>query len=116
MAFIIGFVICALVGALIGQCKGRPGSGVVWGGLLGPIGWLIVALLTDLRPQCGECGGIIVEGARKCMHCGSVIERMIDVRCPICGEQGKIKEARVNGEVTCPACRRVFSAANARVY
>ena len=39
------------VGALVGRRRGRVGSGVVWGLMLGPLGWLIVALLDGLRPR-----------------------------------------------------------------
>jgi hypothetical protein len=62
-----------LVGAVIGKSKGRLDSGVFWSFLLGPIGWLIVALMSDLRQKCPECGGVVVAGARKCKNCGSVI-------------------------------------------
>ena len=34
----------ALVGAAIGASKGRPEAGFFFGGLLGPLGWLIVAV------------------------------------------------------------------------
>ena len=108
-------LICSLIGALIGKSKGRVGSGLIWSFLLGPIGWLIVALMADLRPMCSECGGVIVEGARKCKHCGSDIDRMFDVKCPACGERGQLRESRMDGEVTCPKCQRVFSASSARI-
>jgi hypothetical protein len=45
---------------------------VVWGGLLGPIGWIIVLFL-DHREKCGECRGPIVEGAKRCQHCGAEV-------------------------------------------
>ena len=62
-----------LVGALIGKHKGRIASGFVWSLLLGPLGWLIVALMKDLRPKCSECGGVVVSGARKCKNCGATL-------------------------------------------
>jgi hypothetical protein len=68
-----GIIIGAVVGALIGQLKGRAGAGMFFGLLLGPIGWLIVAVGPNLMPKCPECGGVIVEGARKCKNCGSVL-------------------------------------------
>ncbi len=61
--YIIGWLIFqTLVGAVIGKSRGRLGSGVFWSFLLGPIGWLIVALMSDLRPKCPECGGVVVPG------------------------------------------------------
>jgi len=45
MAIIIGIVIGALIGWLIGKNKGLGGMGLVLGGLLGVIGWIIVAVM-----------------------------------------------------------------------
>jgi F0F1-type ATP synthase assembly protein I len=45
MAIIIGLVIGALVGWLIGKNKGLGGLGLILGGLLGVIGWIIVAVM-----------------------------------------------------------------------
>ena len=73
MELLFGWVFIVLIGALIGKSKGRVGSGIIWSFLLGPIGWLIVALQQDLRQKCPECGGVVVLGARKCKNCGSVI-------------------------------------------
>lgn len=38
------FAIVVLVGALIGKAKGRMGAAIFFSLLLGPIGWLIIAL------------------------------------------------------------------------
>jgi F0F1-type ATP synthase assembly protein I len=45
MAIVIGIVIGALVGWLIGKNKGLGGLGLILGGLLGVIGWIIVAVM-----------------------------------------------------------------------
>ena len=45
MAIVIGLVIGALVGWLIGKNKGLGGLGLILGGLLGVIGWIIVAVM-----------------------------------------------------------------------
>src|SRR6266403_2493019 len=110
MEYFIGWIACILVGALIGKYRGRLDSGVIWAALLGPIGWLVVALMEDMRPKCIECGGVVVQGARKCLHCGSPIERMFDVHCPACGERGQLRESRMGEEIECPRCKRVFPA------
>ncbi len=71
MELIIWLIIGTLIGALIGQSKGRTGAGAFMGFLLGPIGWLVIALGPSRKPTCPECGGEIVPGARRCKNCGS---------------------------------------------
>lgn len=66
----IGMLVCGLVGALIGRSRGRPIDGLGWGILLGPLGWLIVALLSDKRPKCPYCRGAVELSASRCRHCG----------------------------------------------
>ncbi len=69
-AFIFFWLIVgAGVGGLIGATRNNVGSGVVWGALLGPIGWIIVFCL-DNRPKCKECREPINQGATRCSHCG----------------------------------------------
>lgn len=64
-----------LIGALVGQTKGRTGAGAVLGLLLGPIGWLAVALGPNMKPKCPLCGGVIVQGAIRCKNCGGDINQ-----------------------------------------
>lgn len=45
MAIILGLFLGALVGWLIGRNKGLGTMGIVLGGLLGVIGWIIVAVM-----------------------------------------------------------------------
>ena len=73
IGFLFWAAISTLIGALIGKRRGRPISGVVWGFLLGPLGWIIVALLKDLRPKCPLCGAAFVPGSLRCCHCGGEI-------------------------------------------
>lgn len=42
--------ICGIIGMLIGSMKGRPIGGFLWSALLGPIGWLLIFLLTMGAP------------------------------------------------------------------
>jgi len=69
--FLISLVISAAIGALIGERKGRLGAGALFGVLLGPLGWLIVALGPNMKPKCRACGGVLNPNAIKCVHCGS---------------------------------------------
>jgi hypothetical protein len=39
--------VMALIGLAIGALKGRAGFGLVMGLILGPLGWLIVAIMSD---------------------------------------------------------------------
>ena len=64
-------VINALIGGAIGARKKRVGAGIIFGILLGPIGWILVAAGPNMGPKCPECGGDVVTGARKCKNCGS---------------------------------------------
>jgi hypothetical protein len=50
MAILIGLVLGALIGWLIGKNKGLGGLGIVLGGLLGVIGWIIVAVMKGTPP------------------------------------------------------------------
>ncbi len=69
----IWLVLGPLIGAALGQRKNRAGAGFFFGLLLGPIGWLIVAVGPDYTPGrvCSACKGKVPFDATKCMHCGS---------------------------------------------
>jgi len=74
-AYVIGWIVInALIGGAIGQTKNRLGAGILFGILLGPIGWLLVAAGPNLGKKCPDCGGVIEKGYRKCKHCGSELE------------------------------------------
>jgi len=68
-AIFIWIVVCAIIGGVIGASRNNVGSGVIWGALLGPIGWILVFFL-DQRDKCTECRGPIPDGATRCQHCG----------------------------------------------
>ena len=60
------------VGAIIGRGKGRVLDGVLFGVVLGPIGWLIIALgQTRHARVCPDCRGGVPARAVRCRHCGA---------------------------------------------
>jgi hypothetical protein len=64
-----------VVGGLIGDRKGRTAVGAVLGLLLGPMGWLIVALGPDYKhatetKKCPFCAEVVKREAVVCKHCG----------------------------------------------
>lgn len=74
MEIIILWIIFGLIGAAIGQKKGRPAEGFFAGLLLGPLG-LIYIIVKKPKWKCSECGGAIDKNVRKCKHCGSDIKQ-----------------------------------------
>lgn len=64
-------VLFAVVGALIGWRKGRWLAGLLWGAALGPIGWIVVALMAPRGPACADCGHVNAGSAERCGHCGA---------------------------------------------
>lgn len=92
---VFGLAIAALVGVLIAESKGRSkAEGLGLGCLLGPIGWLIEALLPSKkeetatqgvqhptrsessrpRRKCPYCAEYILREAKVCKHCGRDVE------------------------------------------
>jgi hypothetical protein len=71
LVLLLWALVGALIGAAIGNHKGRTEAGAFFGFLLGPIGWLIVAVGPSMKPKCPDCGGEVVPGARKCKNCGA---------------------------------------------
>lgn len=66
-------ILCSLIGAAIGQSKGRALAGAAWGLFAGPIGCLVIAIAPDVRVKCPECGGEVTREARRCKNCGSIL-------------------------------------------
>ncbi len=58
-----------VIGGSIGAWRGRPGFGIFWGMLAGPLGWLVVLLSADARRRCPWCQMVIPDAAVVCGHC-----------------------------------------------
>lgn len=67
---VVWIAVNSLIGFGLGRFKGNPGAGVVLAVVLGPLGWLGIAALKDVRGRCRECLGLARPGARVCRHCG----------------------------------------------
>ncbi len=78
IALVLYVMVFGLVGWVIGERKGRPEAGFLFGALLGPIGWLIVAAGPDVKAaqaatrmrKCPYCAEMVQPDAKVCKHCG----------------------------------------------
>lgn len=88
MIFLVGWAIAALIGVLIAQSRNRGAlEGCALGCLLGPIGWLILALMKPVQPQesrdgrplrkCPHCAEMILAEASACRYCGRDVPREV---------------------------------------
>ena len=68
-------VVSIVVGALIGRAKGRMTAGIIWAAVLGPIGWIIVALFRSKLQACPECAKPNQPDAIACRQCGANLKR-----------------------------------------
>jgi hypothetical protein len=119
---VVVWLICAILGGVIGNSKGRAGLGVVLGLLLGLIGLIIIAVL-PANPQ-AQAAAQFQQGMKRCPHCAEIIQGAASV-CRFCGrdipqplaQEGTIifqgREytfGRSEGTAFCLACRRVAPA------
>ena len=68
---LIWAIVGGIVGAAIASSKGgSSASGCIVGVLLGPIGWILIALTAGPSGRCPHCGGRIPKNVAVCSHCG----------------------------------------------
>lgn len=70
LPIIVMWVICAVIGGLIGAAKGRTEDGILLGMLLGWCGILIICFLPG-GVQCSYCRKYINKQATICPYCQS---------------------------------------------
>ncbi len=72
-AILLSMMVSGLIGGVIGLMNSCPGSGAMFGALLGPVGWLLVACVWNYEPLCPECKSVVEEeggAALWCKSCG----------------------------------------------
>ncbi len=75
-AWMTAFTVISIAGgALIGRLKGRMAAGIVWAAVLGPIGWIVVALSRSKLQACPECARSNYADAVICRQCGANLKR-----------------------------------------
>ncbi len=81
LLWIGGALVFGLLGLALGSGKGNSLAGLFWGALLGPIGLVIVALLSPNEQALIQSGQ-----KRKCVRCGELIQPDALI-CRFCGLQ-----------------------------
>ena len=70
------FTVVSIVGgALIGRLKGRMTAGIIWAAVLGPLGWIVIALGRSRLQACPECAKPNQPDALACRQCGANLKQ-----------------------------------------
>jgi hypothetical protein len=69
-AILVWVLVNAGIGGALGKLRNQVANGAMLSVVLGPVGWIGVFCLPDLRPTCPECLGVVILGATRCRHCG----------------------------------------------
>jgi hypothetical protein len=108
--------ISSIVGKLIGDRKGRGGAGLLFGALLGPIGWLIILLGPDLKAEqeaaqlrkCPFCAELVQREAKVCKHCGKDITPDVAQPAPVTPkpvlQTQNSEKTTADSQIPCPHC------------
>jgi RNA polymerase subunit RPABC4/transcription elongation factor Spt4 len=110
--YIILWLLCGIVGAMIGSRKGAGCAGFLLGIFLGPIGIIISIVMKGNRKSCPYCKELVQAEALKCPKCGAALTSSKHVsaetvstwvkKCPQCAESIR-KEALI-----CRFCHHHF--------
>jgi hypothetical protein len=69
MDYVVIWLVCGFIAAMVGSRKGAGGTGFCLGILLGPLGILIAVFMKGSRRQCVYCKELIHPKATVCPHC-----------------------------------------------
>jgi len=78
--------VCGAIGYALGHGRGRGADGFALGVLLGPIGCIIAAFLSEKGKKCPECLGDVPNAAIRCKHCGIALVTKPITSAPLRGE------------------------------
>lgn len=114
MIIIIAFwVLCGILGYLIGQAKGRGEEGAVAGLLLGPLGLLFMLGAKDKRRRCPHCREPIAAEATVCPHCQREVAQPGNAVCQHCNHTFQVTDATLGHVARCPHCKKMTLAKKA---
>jgi MFS family permease len=74
-SWLLAILLFALVGAAIGDRKGRAGAGFFFGALLGPLGWLVIAAGPNYKQVTPVAGAPLVPASTALIE----LKRLLDV-------------------------------------
>lgn len=107
--YIVIWIVCAVLGGMIGSSKGRGGAGVALGFLLGPIGVIIVAVMSPNKVKV-EQKAVSEGGMRKCPFCAELVKAEALI-CKHCGKNlpqiEKTAETIQEGGWSCKKCTKL---------
>lgn len=118
---VVAWIICGVLGAIIGSSKNAAGIGFMLGVLFGPLG-VIAAFATDGRDKCSKCQGRLNGKPEICPHCGTKLDwqqplgnvfanvaivagrQVIRYSCPRCKTLGSYPIGSAGTVVNCISC------------
>lgn len=116
MEYVIGFwIVCGIVGAIIGASKDSSGIGFILGLLLGPLG-VLAAFAVDGRAKCVHCHGRLNGKPEICQHCNATLfwskpenseDGKFGVRCSNCKRPLQIGIEVAGESFKCAACGKI---------